>query len=28
VLLHEVREIIRIDDSLFDTGCFHNPSQP
>jgi hypothetical protein len=26
VLLHKVREIIRIDDSLFDTGCFHNPA--
>lgn len=26
VLLYEVREIIRIDDSLFDTGCFHNPA--
>jgi hypothetical protein len=24
VLLYEIREIIRIDDSLFDTGCFHN----
>ena len=26
VLLNEIREIIRIDDSLFDTGCFHNPA--
>ena len=26
VLLYEIREIIRIDDSLFDTGCFHNPA--
>jgi len=24
VLLNEIREIIRINDSLFDTGCFHN----
>jgi hypothetical protein len=26
VLLHEVRKIIRIDDSLFDTSCFNNPA--
>jgi hypothetical protein len=26
VLLYEIREIIRIDDSLFDIGCFHNPA--
>ena len=26
VLLNEIREIIRIDNSLFDTGCFHNPA--
>jgi hypothetical protein len=26
VVLYEVREIIRIDDSLFDTGCFYNPA--
>lgn len=26
VLLHKIREIIRIDDSLFDIGCFHNPA--
>ena len=25
VLLYEIREIIRLDDSLFDAGCFHNP---
>jgi len=26
VLLNEIREIIRIDDSLFDTSCFNNPA--
>jgi hypothetical protein len=26
VLLNEVREIIRIDDSLFDIGCFNKPA--
>ena len=26
VLLYKIREIIRIDDSLFDTGCLHNPA--
>jgi hypothetical protein len=26
VLLYEIREIIRIDDSLFDISCFHNPT--
>jgi hypothetical protein len=26
VLLYEIREIIRVDDSLLDSGCFHNPT--
>jgi len=26
VLLYKIREIIRIDDSLFDTSCFNNPA--